>query len=171
MASWRHVAIYTPGSTLAQANVLLPEGTKHLPETMLTNRENCSVASTWEQFHKNVIENMCPEIIILLKKCCNVPNELSTEEHVKTCLIWIIMIRGKSHKFKSNNSRQWTLHLRMFETSQCYLYWINSCWLWTVVNSEIIQKYKSVVKSTGHCLTKRCNMIIWYPVAPFTNMV
>ena len=50
-ASDRDITVYMQ-SYMGSGNGLLPDGTKSLPEPMLTNHERCSVAFTKEQFHK-----------------------------------------------------------------------------------------------------------------------
>ena len=60
MPLWWHRS----GSTLVQVYVLSPDSTKPWPEQVLTY-QRCSVAFTWEQFHKNLVCNKCLEITLL----------------------------------------------------------------------------------------------------------
>ena len=53
-AIWRHRS----GSTLAQVMALLPDGTKPLPEPMLTYHHWRLIAFTWRQFHKECSRNV-----------------------------------------------------------------------------------------------------------------
>ena len=58
MAWWRHMQSRV---NVSSGNGLLPDGTKPLPEPVLTYHQMSSVAFTWEQFHKrsmNFIHNL-----------------------------------------------------------------------------------------------------------------
>ena len=69
-ASWTHCHIVTPMATLSwlsigSGNGLVSDGTKPLPEPVLTYHQRYSMAFNIEQFYMNSIHKMCSEMTLL----------------------------------------------------------------------------------------------------------
>ena len=80
---------------IGSSDGMLPDGTKPLPELMLTYHERCSVTFNWEQFHKKKTGTQSETCVgkLHLKIIINSANELRQQRRWKWVKIFPLIAR------------------------------------------------------------------------------